>query len=92
MITHHGPSGEESQKREQGSLTACLYKYTATEVVAFGSDPPTQKNHCLCAKSDHRTLLYDLCYHGVITRFLTTNNKNTIVLTRTIEHSSFEHY
>lgn len=25
-----------------------------------------------CVQSDHRTLLYDLCYHGVITRFLTT--------------------
>lgn len=72
MTTHHGPSGEESKKREQGSLTACLSKYTATEVVAFGSDPPTQKKITACVQSDHRTLLYDLCYHGVITRFLTT--------------------
>lgn len=33
---------------------------------------PHKKKITACVQSDHRTLLYDLCYHGVITRFLTT--------------------
>ena len=72
MITQHVPSGKkESKKGEQHSLTACLHRHLAREILAAESNPLSLHKITAClTKSHHRTFSYVLLVHqaGISTR------------------------